>query len=238
MSVVNAVRGLAATLQSSKLGALSQARGLCRYPAHLPWRYTHSAIRVQPRRASGKRGVRRQGQEFWKGEKEIGSRTRGRDDSLEAIVTSAPSPSTSLELELVERGVSVQSRTCHLLTTLFQHRDFPIWGVNHLQLSCRPLTGSFLPPLATSAPSQRNSFSTVSRLQSHSASPGSKIRDKMSNLATAGFQAVIRSSAKRHAQPEDAELRKHHLKGGKGFRNPWDSFVDFSLFSAMKNIFW
>lgn len=40
------------------------------------------------------------------------------------------------------------------------------------------------------------------------------------------YASVISASQISGAVPEDAAELKHHVKGGKGFRNPWDSFID------------
>jgi hypothetical protein len=40
------------------------------------------------------------------------------------------------------------------------------------------------------------------------------------------YASVISASQITGAMPEDAADLKHHVKGGKGFRNPWDSFID------------
>lgn len=40
------------------------------------------------------------------------------------------------------------------------------------------------------------------------------------------YASVISASQVTGAVPEDATDLKHHLKDGKGFRNPWESFVD------------
>ncbi|KAF2019562.1 N-acyl-phosphatidylethanolamine-hydrolyzing phospholipase D [Aaosphaeria arxii CBS 175.79] len=41
-----------------------------------------------------------------------------------------------------------------------------------------------------------------------------------------------------YSQPEEAENKTHHLKNGKGFVNPWDSFRDFTPISIMKAMVW
>jgi hypothetical protein len=51
---------------------------------------------------------------------------------------------------------------------------------------------------------------------------------KMSAASTSAalYASVISASQFTGTVPEDAAELKHHLKNGKGFRNPWDSFVD------------
>ena len=40
-------------------------------------------------------------------------------------------------------------------------------------------------------------------------------------------------------QPEDAAEKKHHLAQGKGFTNPWDSYVEMGVWElAVKGFFW
>ena len=67
---------------------------------------------------------------------------------------------------------------------------------------------------------------------------------KMSSAAGAGgvgsaaLYAVVTSPAQIGAQPEDAEGKAHHLKNGKGFRNPWDSFRDFNPWKIGGGMLW
>jgi hypothetical protein len=46
------------------------------------------------------------------------------------------------------------------------------------------------------------------------------------STSAALYASVISASQVTGAVPEDAADLRHHLKHGKGFRNPWDSFVD------------
>ncbi|KAF2852803.1 Metallo-hydrolase/oxidoreductase [Plenodomus tracheiphilus IPT5] len=40
-------------------------------------------------------------------------------------------------------------------------------------------------------------------------------------------------------QPEEAKEKRHHLNGGKGFTNPWDSYVESGLWDLLiKGFFW
>ncbi|KAF1978439.1 Metallo-hydrolase/oxidoreductase [Bimuria novae-zelandiae CBS 107.79] len=45
--------------------------------------------------------------------------------------------------------------------------------------------------------------------------------------ASATLYAVVSNPTAVGAKPKDADEKAHHLKGGKGFINPWDSFRDF-----------
>ncbi|KAF2473054.1 Metallo-hydrolase/oxidoreductase [Lindgomyces ingoldianus] len=47
-------------------------------------------------------------------------------------------------------------------------------------------------------------------------------------VGSAGLYAVVTNPAQMGAKPEEADELKHHLKHGKGFVNPWDSFRDFN----------
>ncbi|KAF1842590.1 Metallo-hydrolase/oxidoreductase, partial [Cucurbitaria berberidis CBS 394.84] len=39
--------------------------------------------------------------------------------------------------------------------------------------------------------------------------------------------------------PEDAKDKRHHLKGGKGFVNPWESYIDIPVWDLLvKGMFW
>jgi hypothetical protein len=53
---------------------------------------------------------------------------------------------------------------------------------------------------------------------------------KMASASTAAvlYTSVISASQLLGKQPEDAEELKHHVKGGRGFINPWPSFTDHS----------
>ncbi|KAF2865985.1 beta-lactamase superfamily domain-containing protein [Massariosphaeria phaeospora] len=50
-------------------------------------------------------------------------------------------------------------------------------------------------------------------------------------VGSAALYAVVSNPAQMGARPDEAEEKKHHLKNGKGFINPWDSFKDFSPLS-------
>lgn len=52
------------------------------------------------------------------------------------------------------------------------------------------------------------------------------------------FQATIMNPAQPQGRPEEAGLKKHHLKDGKGFCNPWESFKDEDFRFFLRNIFW
>lgn len=55
----------------------------------------------------------------------------------------------------------------------------------------------------------------------------------------AGLYAVVSSPAQIGTQPEEAKERQHHLKNGKGFTNPWDSYVESSFWElVVKGIWW
>jgi hypothetical protein len=49
----------------------------------------------------------------------------------------------------------------------------------------------------------------------------------------AGLYAAVSNPAQIGAKPEDAELKAHHLKNGKGFVNPWDSYKDLRPWEIM-----
>jgi hypothetical protein len=59
---------------------------------------------------------------------------------------------------------------------------------------------------------------------------------KMSSVSTAAalYASVISASQVAGAVPEDVEERAHHAKGGKGFINPWPSFIDKSGWSIAR----
>jgi N-acyl-phosphatidylethanolamine-hydrolysing phospholipase D len=62
---------------------------------------------------------------------------------------------------------------------------------------------------------------------------------KMSSIGGAGIStalyAAVSNPAQLAAQPEEAKEKAHHLKNGRGFTNPWDSYRELTLFQYMKN---
>lgn len=55
----------------------------------------------------------------------------------------------------------------------------------------------------------------------------------------AGLSAVVSNPSQLGTAPEEAKDRKHHLEGGKGFTNPWDSYVDVGLWDlVVKGMLW
>ena len=65
---------------------------------------------------------------------------------------------------------------------------------------------------------------------------------KMSSIGGAGIgaglYAVVSSPSQMASQPEGTDDKAHHLKDGKGFTNPWDSYVQASTFKVLKALFW
>ncbi|KAF2190933.1 N-acyl-phosphatidylethanolamine-hydrolyzing phospholipase D [Zopfia rhizophila CBS 207.26] len=57
-------------------------------------------------------------------------------------------------------------------------------------------------------------------------------------IGSAALYAVVTGPGQIGAQPEDAGEKKHHLKGGKGFRNPWDSFQEPSALKIIVSLLW
>lgn len=56
---------------------------------------------------------------------------------------------------------------------------------------------------------------------------------KMSSSGTAAalYAATVSSASVTGAVPEEAKDKRHHLKDGKGFHNPWDSWKEMSGFA-------
>lgn len=61
---------------------------------------------------------------------------------------------------------------------------------------------------------------------------------KMSSIGGAGIgaglYAAVSNPSQIAAQPEEAAAKAHHLKNGKGFTNPWDSYKELGALQ----IFW
>ncbi|KAH8732177.1 beta-lactamase superfamily domain-containing protein [Phaeosphaeriaceae sp. PMI808] len=53
-----------------------------------------------------------------------------------------------------------------------------------------------------------------------------------------GLYAVVSEPAQPVPQPEDTKEKAHHLKNGKGFTNPWDSYRDTTAFQFMRMMLW
>jgi len=60
------------------------------------------------------------------------------------------------------------------------------------------------------------------------------------SVGTGCLAAVVSDSpARGMTQPEDAAEKKHHLAQGKGFTNPWGSYVEMGVWElAVKGFFW
>lgn len=57
---------------------------------------------------------------------------------------------------------------------------------------------------------------------------------KSSGMAAAALYACTMSGpATLGAAPEDVEGKKHHLKDGKGFTNPWESWKEMGAFEIL-----
>ncbi|CAA9966750.1 N-acyl-phosphatidylethanolamine-hydrolyzing phospholipase D [Pyrenophora teres f. maculata] len=54
-----------------------------------------------------------------------------------------------------------------------------------------------------------------------------------------GLYAAVSNPAQIASQPEEAAEKRHHLKNGKGFTNPWDSYLESSFWElVVKGIWW
>lgn len=141
------------------------------------------------------------------------------------------------------RGASTWSRTTQASTVprefvriqrqhIHTHSNSPLLSSRNITSSPRSTSitsainiVTFRPPvLHPKLPSRRQARSIF----------GSKIPAKMSGL----FQATITNPAQVQGKPEDAAELRHHLKGGKGFCNPWESFRDENLTFFLRHIFW
>lgn len=55
----------------------------------------------------------------------------------------------------------------------------------------------------------------------------------------AGLYALVSNPAQLGTVPEEANEKRHHLKNGKGFTNPWDSYVDIGFWQLLvKGMWW
>jgi N-acyl-phosphatidylethanolamine-hydrolysing phospholipase D len=56
--------------------------------------------------------------------------------------------------------------------------------------------------------------------------------------ASAALYAVVSNPIQVGAKPEEAAAKAHHLKNGKGFTNPWDSYEDMSGPWVLMQLLW
>jgi len=52
------------------------------------------------------------------------------------------------------------------------------------------------------------------------------------------YAASISSPTALGAVPEDVEAKAHHLKNGKGFTNPWESWKEFNPATIIRGMIW
>ncbi|KAF2025993.1 Metallo-hydrolase/oxidoreductase [Setomelanomma holmii] len=54
----------------------------------------------------------------------------------------------------------------------------------------------------------------------------------------AGLYAAVSNPSQIAAEPEDAKDKRHHLKNGKGFTNPWESYQELTFWGFAKASLW
>ena len=79
----------------------------------------------------------------------------------------------------------------------------------------------FLRLLRNPTRQSRRSFYTTTQMSS-------------SGTAAALYAATVSPASILGAVPEDAKDKQHHLKDGRGFTNPWDSWRSFTAWSIIK----
>ena len=57
-----------------------------------------------------------------------------------------------------------------------------------------------------------------------------------SGIVASLYAVTISPASLTGSEPEEAKERKHHLKDGKGFTNPWDSCWEITGPTIMKNM--
>ncbi|KAF2145065.1 uncharacterized protein K452DRAFT_295620 [Aplosporella prunicola CBS 121167] len=62
----------------------------------------------------------------------------------------------------------------------------------------------------------------------------------MSSASTSAalYATTVSTSQLTGAVPEDAKNKPHHVKGGKGFMNPWDSYNEMGVFQILSKLIW
>ncbi|KAL2044022.1 hypothetical protein N7G274_003543 [Stereocaulon virgatum] len=82
-------------------------------------------------------------------------------------------------------------------------------------------------------------FFCLSKKPGRSRIPSSKSQTMASSATAAAlYAATISSASVVGAQPEEAKDKAHHLKDGKGFTNPWDSWRNFTGPEIVKALLW
>jgi hypothetical protein len=66
----------------------------------------------------------------------------------------------------------------------------------------------------------------------------SSARMSSASLSSALYATVSSSSLATGTVPEHTKELRHHNKHGKGFVNPWDSYVDRSAYQISSAILW
>jgi hypothetical protein len=66
----------------------------------------------------------------------------------------------------------------------------------------------------------------------------SSVAGAAASIGSAGLYAVVGNPAQVGAKPEEADAKAHHLKNGKGFTNPWDSYREWSAPKIVFNLLW
>jgi hypothetical protein len=91
--------------------------------------------------------------------------------------------------------------------------------------------------------SESRNCQTLGKLQRFWQTPHFSTTAKMSSIGGAsigvGLYAAVSNPAQIAAKPEEADEKRHHLKNGKGFTNPWDSYVESSPWELLiKGMLW
>jgi hypothetical protein len=90
----------------------------------------------------------------------------------------------------------------------------------------------------TSSPSSPSSSSSSSWWQTPRFSFTVKMSSLAGGAASAALYAVVSNPTQVGAKPEEAAAKAHHLRNGKGFTNPWDSYEDMSGPWVLMQLFW
>lgn len=89
-------------------------------------------------------------------------------------------------------------------------------------------------------PFVRNIFRTLKNAGFSTKKRNFSTSPTMSGAGTAAalYAVTVSSSSITGAVPEEAQDKKHHLKDGKGFTNPWESWRNMSAPQIMKAMIW
>jgi hypothetical protein len=118
------------------------------------------------------------------------------------------------------------SFTAHFSVSCYIHSKFT-------RIPMRSYLGRLLRFTSRSKPSN-----TSTKRSFHQKSTGPFARMSSASAAAALYAATISTASITGAVPENAKDKAHHLKDGKGFTNPWDSWIEIGGWAIARALLW